>query len=128
MTFIFIAWCILQFIANVLLTITLIHASIIYKISITIHNFPIILLWIIGLIGVSILSIMHLNMFIMAGSFIGFLIWSALSMLSSNGVIKKIFMCLLGVVFWSQILTIMIFFMMHEDRIEEFDHENYKHR
>jgi hypothetical protein len=118
---------ILQILANIMLGITLRYLCQTYKIPITVHNFPIIIFWCMGLLGIMWLSITHITLFLIGGVVVALLMLTGYSVdfSSETSSIKKIFSCLVGLITWAQLLTIVWFFAVHQEQLKN---ENPEHR
>ena len=117
-----IIFIILQCIASLLLAIIIRYISRVCKIQLSIHNIPIIIFWIFGLSIIMWLSATHISLFLMAGFLMSILLWTSQDssgLIFGDHVFRRICLSALGFIIWPQLLTVMIFYAFHHEKIDE---------
>lgn len=106
----------IQVLATIFLGIIVRHAVRMFKIPLTIHNLPIVLMSLLGLTLVMWLSMMHTYLYFMIGMF-GVVIMLATADYS-HGKITSVIISLSSILIWGQLAIFMIFCLANQDKLE----------
>jgi hypothetical protein len=97
-------------------------ASRAYKIPITIHNFPIIILTGLGLAIATYLSITHSTFYLVTGFFVGGMMFVLNSLdvpgHKNNSLFQRIMASILGMCFWPEFMVFFAFYASHAEKID----------
>lgn len=107
----------LQVIATVILGFAIRYACRIYDISLTIHNAPVVIMWIVGLITMLWLSITFPLIYLGVGFICGMLLLST-SELSSSSKTSSVIMSMISIFVWAQVTAFIAFVLLNSDKIE----------
>lgn len=107
----------LQVMATLILAFAIRHASKIYDIPLTIHNTPIVVMWILGMMAMLWLSITFPLIYLGVGFICGMLLL-ATSELSDSSKISSALISLSAIFIWVQITAFVAFVILNQDKIE----------
>lgn len=106
-----------QIVSNICLALVMYHVSRLFKISLTIHNIPVVLMWCLGLLLAGCLAIVYPSTYLVLGAFVSIMLLVTADY--SQGVKAPVILSLSAMITWAQLIVFVVFCMSNQDKMEE---------